>query len=179
VRPPLILLVALLTSVLLTACGDGGGDAAGNGAPSGPQPLPEVRLDGFDGGRAIDLSTLRGPAVLNFWASWCGPCRREMPVLERFHDRHPQVRMVGIDFQDRQVSSAVDLVRRTGVTYPLYSDPLGDLNARAPFPRLRGLPYTALVDRRGRLVHGEFVEIKDVAQLEELVTAHLGTGALQ
>lgn len=164
------LLAVLAALVLLAGCGSSGDQAA---APQSKR-LPDLTLQGFQGGPSLDLGELRGPAVINLWASWCGPCRREMPVIEEFSQQNPGVPVLGIDFQDRQEQAAADLVRRTGVSYPIYADPTGELSGRAPFPRVRGLPFTVLVDERGRLVYGEYVEIKDVAQLEQLVREHLG-----
>lgn len=135
--------------------------------------LPEVTLAAFDEGEALDLAALRGPAVINLWASWCGPCRRELPIVQAFGERHRGVQVIGIDFQDQQRDAADELLRDTGADYPMYVDPLGDLSGRAPFPNMRGLPYTALVDARGELVHGEFVVIEDIEQLEAMVREHL------
>ena len=88
------------------------------------------------------------------------------------------VAVIGIDYQDQQADAAAALVEQTGADYPMYADPTGELSGRAPFPSLRGLPYTALVDDRGRLVHGEFVVIEDVQQLERMVRRHLDGGGL-
>lgn len=161
--------------VLLAAC-----TTAEPGAESTPtpQPLPAVTVAGFDGGEGLDLSSVRGPALVNFWASWCGPCREEMPVLQRFHERHPEVRVIGIDYLDPRTELAADLVAATGVTYPLYSDPDGELSGQPPLPNLHALPYTALVDEQGRMVRGEFVVLDDVAEVEDLVRSHLGEEAL-
>jgi len=164
-------LVAL--AALLAGCSDAGADEAA----AGPEPLPAVTVKGFDGGPSLDLGSVKGPAVLNFWASWCGPCRDELPVLQSFHEANPDVTVIGIDYQDPQADKAVDLAARSGLTYDLYTDLGGDLAGQGPFPSMRGLPYTALVDSQGRVVHGEYVEIKTVDQLERLVEQHLGADA--
>ena len=157
-------------ALLLAGCSEGGATQT-----QLPQPLPSVELAGFDGGRPVDLAEVRGPAVVSFWASYCTPCRKEMPVLEAFHQEHgDRVDLIGIDYQDHDLDKARELVERTGVTYPLYADQPGDLNARAPFPVLRGLPFMAFVDADGQLVHQEYVIIKTSDQLEDLVEEHLG-----
>ncbi|MFC6286881.1 TlpA family protein disulfide reductase [Nocardioides sp. GCM10027113] len=136
--------------------------------------LPEVTLPCFGGGRDVDLSTLRGPMVVNLWASWCGPCRREMPILQDFHERHgDRVAVLGIDHNDPQTTRAMQLVLDTGVTYPLLADPQTELSAAAPFPVLRGLPFWAFVDEQGRVVHQEFLEVESRDELEALVEEHL------
>ena len=55
---------------------------------TGASDLPAVTLPCFGGGPDVDLSTLEGPLVVNLWAVWCGPCRKEMPVLEEFHQQY-------------------------------------------------------------------------------------------
>jgi thiol-disulfide isomerase/thioredoxin len=137
--------------------------------------LPEVTLPCLGGGPDVDLSTLRGPMVVNLWASWCGPCREEMPVLQSFHEQYAdRVAVLGIDYEDPQTLNAMELVRDSGVTYPLLADPQADLSANDPFPVLRGLPFLALVDADGRVVHREFVVLESRQQLVELVGEHLG-----
>lgn len=137
--------------------------------------LPEVTLPCFGGGADVDLSTLRGPMVLNLWASWCGPCREEMPVLQAFHAQYgDRVAVLGVDHNDTQPAAAMDLVADSGVTYPLLADPQAALDGAAPFPRLRGLPFLAFVDAEGRVVHREFVIVDSEQQLVDLVEQHLG-----
>ena len=151
------------------ACAPGDGDPVDGG-------LPELTLPCLGGGHDVDLSSLRGPMVVNVWASWCGPCRQEMPILQDFHETYgDRVRVLGIDYQDVQTDAALDLVRQTGATYPLLADPQSDLSGAAPFPALRGLPFLALVDADGRVAHQEFTIVESRQQLVELVNRHLGT----
>ncbi len=137
--------------------------------------LPAVTLPCLGGGDDVDLAALRGPLVINVWASWCGPCRDELPVYQRFSEQYAdRVGVLGIDFNDTQPRAALELARDTGVTYPLVADP--DSAVAGPPPGLvpRGLPMVVLVDADGRVVHREAREITDVAELEDLVQTHLG-----
>jgi thiol-disulfide isomerase/thioredoxin len=148
--------------------------APGDGA-SVDGGLPAITLPCFGGGPSVDLSTLRGPLVVNLWASWCGPCRQEMPVLQAFDQQYgDRVPVLGIDYSDPQTGQAMSLVEDTGATYPLLADPQSELDGADPFPTLRGLPFLALVDEDGRVAHQAFVEIESTDQLVGLVDAHLG-----
>src|SRR5918997_1125957 len=100
---------------------------------------------------AVSLASLRGRAVvLNFWASWCDPCRDESPYLEQTWraNRGRGLVLVGVNEEDVS-KDARRFARRHGLTYPLVRDRSGDL--RDDYG-LRGYPETFVVDRRGRIV---------------------------
>jgi cytochrome c biogenesis protein CcmG/thiol:disulfide interchange protein DsbE len=161
--------VAALAAALVLALG-----ACSADAPERPETLPDVTLAGFDGGEAVDLGELRGPVLVNLWASWCGPCREEMPLLEEFHQRHgDRVSVLGIDYQDAQPAKAAELVAASGVTYPLVTDPDGTINGQGAFPQLRGLPFWALVDADGTVTHLKAGEVRSVDEIVALAEEHL------
>jgi cytochrome c biogenesis protein CcmG, thiol:disulfide interchange protein DsbE len=94
------------------------------------------------------LAALKGhPAVVNIWAAWCGPCRAEMPVMQRVSlDMGKQVAFVGVDLKDNR-EAATTFLRKTPVTYPSYDDPSGEVyNAQ----RLVGVPSTLFFDKNGK-----------------------------
>lgn len=149
-------------------CAPGTGEAVEGG-------LPDVTLACLGGGPDVALGSLRGPMVVSLWASWCTACRKEMPYLQKFHERYgARVPVLGVDYQDVRPDAAMALVRDTGATYPLLADPQSELDGAAPFPALRGLPFLALVDADGRVVHQEFTIITSEQELVDLVDEHLG-----
>ena len=133
-----------------------------------PERLPDVSLANLDGGPALDLRSVRGPAVVNLWAAWCVPCKRELPIYADFARKHTgRVSVLGIDFQETDDKAAADLMRTSKVEYPVVSDPDGDLHPR-------GLPEILLIGADGKIAYREYVEIKSLAQLEGIVEKHLG-----
>jgi thiol-disulfide isomerase/thioredoxin len=160
VRRAAALLLAVLLTLSLASCGK---DPAKR-----PATLPDITLRGFAGQPDVDLGSLKGPAVVNLWASWCGPCKRELPLYADFARTYAgKVAVLGIDFQETSDARAQALVKQSHVEYPLAADLDGKLQAI-------GLPKIILVGPDGRITYQEYVEIKSAAQLESLVAKHLG-----
>jgi cytochrome c biogenesis protein CcmG/thiol:disulfide interchange protein DsbE len=109
--------------------------------------LPDLRLPCFAGGQPLSLRNLRGPAVINIWASWCGPCRTELPVVQALADRADgQLTVLGVDTGDSRAAGASFGTDR-GVTMPTLFDAdrkLLDALARTT------LPVTVFLDSAGR-----------------------------
>jgi cytochrome c biogenesis protein CcmG, thiol:disulfide interchange protein DsbE len=116
-------------------------------------PAPDVELPRLEGEGAESIADYRGEWVLvNFWASWCVPCRDESPTLQRFYDRHRDdgVVVLGIDTQDLS-GDALEFVRELDLTYPQLRDPDADSPLSEDEFGATGLPESYLIDPRGDL----------------------------
>ena len=114
------------------------------------KPAPDFTLSRIGGPGDLQLSSLRGKAVvLNFWASWCSPCKREAPALQAVSKTWgKRVVVLGVDVNDFQ-GDARGFMRKYGLTYPVVHD---NKNVTTPKYGLTGLPETFFLDRRGRIV---------------------------
>jgi cytochrome c biogenesis protein CcmG/thiol:disulfide interchange protein DsbE len=155
----------LALAVLLgSGCGDSGRGEGDGSHPDyakvlagSPPPLAALHKQANDllpgGTDAYEqrLADLRGyPVVVNVWASWCGPCRFEFPVLQKLSARYgKQVAFLGVNTEDSDAAAATFL-REEPVPYPSYTDPDKDI-----FDSLDavGLPDTAFYDKSGELVY--------------------------
>jgi cytochrome c biogenesis protein CcmG/thiol:disulfide interchange protein DsbE len=157
-RAAAVAVVALLIGLLAwqVVRTDQGKELAGRVAEGQKPAAPVFQLDQLQSGKTVSLADYRGKAVvLNFWASWCAPCKNEAPQLESAWRRwrSKDVVVVGVDVQDFG-TDAQRFVDRYGLTYPVLRDKHNWSWGRYG---LTGLPETWFVDPRGRLV-GEHVE---------------------
>jgi thiol-disulfide isomerase/thioredoxin len=117
--------------------------------------MPSVTLSCLGGGRAVDMAGLRGPMIVNFWASWCGACRDEMPALAAYARSQSAVKVIGIDFLDPHPDAALQLATASKVAYPLVTDPQGALDRASPLPHISAMPMTVFLDASGKIAHVE------------------------
>ena len=105
-------------------------------------------VDGSD----YDLAAHRGKwVVVNFWATWCAPCRKEMPELSALHAMRSNIEVVGLAYEDIEVPEMQSFLTKHPVTYPIVIvDPF---DPPADFATPRGLPLTHLLDPQGKLAH--------------------------
>lgn len=169
--------VAVDTPALRKAKAQIGMDDCAAGPAEGEIPggLPAIDLPCLGGGTTVTMSSLRGPLVINLWQAFCGPCIKEMPALEEFHQKYgDRVGVLGIDFQDVRPSAALDLAAKTGVTYPSVADPGGAMTGQAGMPPVRGLPFFLFLDADGKIAYSSAGGVDSVDEVVALVEEHLG-----
>jgi cytochrome c biogenesis protein CcmG, thiol:disulfide interchange protein DsbE len=138
-------LVALLLALLIWKVASGSGDKAQPG-----KPAPNFTLNRIDKPGKLQLASLRGKVVvLNFWASWCYPCKQEAPTLAAAAKQYAgRVVVLGVDVNDF-AGDARKFAHRYGLDYPIVHD---NHNVTSPTYGLTGLPETFFIDRSGKVV---------------------------
>ena len=127
-----------------------GGDAASDEPGTAPRTgflAPDFELPTLDGG-TVRLSELRGrPVLINFWASWCGPCRSEMPHIQAAYEHHSQEGLVVLGVNQMESPNSVSrFVEEYSLTFPMPMDRDGKVSA---VYQARGLPTSFFVDAEG------------------------------
>ncbi len=187
----LLATVALVTLVVIGLTQAGGGSEPG---PEGeafdlagakrqlegaPAPLADLHAQSNEllgGGRdafSARMRELRGhPVVINKWASWCGPCRAELPILQRIStERGRKIGFVGVNARDKR-PAAERFTARYPVPYPSYEDPSERIARALGAPS--NFPVTLFVDARGETVFTHQGGYRSAADLEADIDEHLG-----
>ncbi len=125
-------------------------------------------------GENIRLAEQRGQVVmLNFWASWCGPCREEMPLLDKLSVKYGKMGVVLLGINtDQDIAEAKKVLEKVKVTYPILFDPDSKLST---LYNVDSMPYSVFIDKKGQIrhIHKGYVlgdEEKYTKQLKELIS---------
>ena len=130
-----------------------------------------TQLDCLDGSAGIVIEALRGPAIVNVWGSWCGPCQDEIPLFVDFYNRaKDKLVLLGIDVEEAQIGDGRHFVETRGITWPNLYDPDG----RTASSLGMGVPITYFVDAQGVTVYKKIGVISSVEELEDLTQKFLG-----
>ncbi|TMF42133.1 MAG: redoxin domain-containing protein [Chloroflexi bacterium] len=159
-------LLALILTQLLTPAPNAGSDPlVGHPAPN----FALAMLSPGTGKSALSLSNFKGrPVVLNFWASWCAPCKEEMPLLERtwkqVQGQGKDVVFLGIDFQEAN-GDGISFLRLYSITYPIVLDADGSVGFKYG---ITSLPQTIFINRNGTVMSRAPQELTDQALASNL-----------
>ena len=173
--------ILVLLALALSACGSGdsGGFESSNGVPL-PAPtsettepdgdvLPDIDVIDFASGQTVSLADIEGPAVVNLWATWCAPCRAEIPDFEAVHQtRGDEVRFVGINVGE-SADRALEFIAEVGASYDQFSDASGDVSVAL---RVTSMPTTLIIDADGTINEKHFGPL-DQDDLNEAIDAAL------
>ncbi len=151
--------------VLVIAIGLVAGWIVGSGAPDVAtvgQRAPDFTVEVIDGGTFTLSDHEDGPVVVNLWASWCPPCREEIPDISAFATANPGVTVVGVAVQDVE-QAAREFAAQIGASYPLA---LGTVEFEDAYPNL-GLPATYVIDGDGVVtdIHNGIIDEETLTEL--------------
>jgi thiol-disulfide isomerase/thioredoxin len=118
-------------------------------APSHVQ-MNLLAMEKLDGSPLPVETTAGKPVLVNFWAPWCGPCRAEIPWLQKLQAEHPELVVVGIEDDPEEYRNAGILAAQMGISYPLVRN---SAPVRSVFGHVVLLPTTLYVSRSGKVVH--------------------------
>ena len=128
-------------------------------------------LDCLDGGAGASIDSIKGPAIINVWGSWCGPCKEEMPVLRSFYEKaQGKVLLIGVDVEEASIEDGRTFVENNGITWPNLFDTDG--KSRAYFGM--GVPVTWFIAPDGSVAYKHIGVLKNEIELISLTSKHLG-----
>jgi peroxiredoxin len=146
----------ILIPLLIISCDQGNSE---QGTGSGGNPAENFTLETVDGGSKISLRDFMGkPVVLNFWATWCGPCKEELPLFERMWNKFKDedVVFIGVNVMDDR-KNASEFIKNTGITYTNLYDQPGEVSSKY---KVVALPVTFFINKEGEIAvknYGPFV----------------------
>ena len=171
--------LALVAALLLLAgCGQETSALPGNGIVVGCSSIATIKTDNdaallkcLDGNSTVDIGQIKGPALVNVWGSWCGPCKEEMPIFVDFYSKYKEkVSLIGISVEEADVQNARDFIKLYGMSWPNLDDPDG--STRGTFGM--GVPVTLFIDAQGGVVYKKIGVVTTIEELERDTQKYLG-----
>jgi len=128
-------------------------------------------LDCLDGGVGASIDSIKGPAIINVWGSWCSPCKEEMPILRSFYEKaQGKVLLIGVDVEEASLEYGRKFVENNGITWPNLFD--ADGKSRAYFGM--GVPVTWFIASDGSVAYKHIGVLKNEIDLISLTSKYLG-----
>ena len=170
---------ALVAALLLLAgCGQETLALPGNGVVVDCSTITTVKTDNdaallkcLDGNSTVDVGQIKGPALVNVWGSWCGPCKQEMPIFVDFYSTYKEkVSLIGISVEEADVQNARDFVKLYGMSWPNLNDPDGSTRGTLGM----GVPITLFIDAQGKVAYRKIGVVTTIEELERDTQKYLG-----
>jgi len=130
-----------------------------------------IMLDCLDGTDGASINGIKGPAIINVWGSWCGPCKEEMPILRSFYEKaQGKLALIGVDVEEASIGDGRKFVENYGITWPNLYD--ADGKSRAYFGM--GVPVTWFIAADGNVAYKHIGVIKSEKELISMTSKYLG-----
>jgi thiol-disulfide isomerase/thioredoxin len=130
-----------------------------------------IMLDCLDGTDGASINGIKGPAIINVWGSWCGPCKEEMPVLRSFYEKaQGKLALIGVDVEEASIEDGREFVENYGITWPNLYD--ADGKSRAYFGM--GVPVTWFIAADGNVAYKHIGVFKNEIELISMTSKYLG-----
>ena len=130
-----------------------------------------IMLDCLDGTEGASINGIKGPAIINVWGSWCGPCKEEMPILRSFYEKaQGKLALIGVDVEEASIEDGREFVKNNGITWPNLYD--ADGKSRAYFGM--GVPVTWFIAADGSVAYKHIGVIKSEKELISMTSKYLG-----
>ncbi len=125
----------------------------------------------LDGGTGVDVRNIKGPAIINVWGSWCGPCKEEIPYfVEFFETLDPSIQLIGVDVEESSIEDGRAFVIENGITWPNLFDRDGSTDSYFGM----GVPVTWFIGADGQILYKKIGVINSADELRELSEKYLG-----
>ena len=125
----------------------------------------------LDGNSTVDVGQIKGPALVNVWGSWCGPCKQEMPIFVDFYGKYKEkVSLIGISVEEADDQNARDFIKLYGMSWPNLNDPDGSTRGTLGM----GVPITLFIDAQGRVAYRKIGVVTTIEELERDTQKDLG-----
>ncbi|MFH1304924.1 MAG: redoxin domain-containing protein [Candidatus Omnitrophota bacterium] len=153
--------LALFMGAILASCG--GGVSSGEIGAS----APDFTLNTLSGGSFTMSGTKGKVVILDFWAGWCPPCKKELPHFQALHRAYEKkgLKVIGVLVDARDMAEVESLLQEYEISYPIL---LGNASVAAAYGGVRSIPTTFMIDREGRIVR-KFVGYRDKEVFETVV----------
>ena len=166
----------MISTLLLTSCGTTTPKSVGNGKviscstiATDENKTSGITLECLDGNSKVLLESIKGPAIINVWGSWCTPCREEMPYLRELAATG-KVQIIGIDVEEKSMEAARKFVVEQGMTWPNLYDKDG--STKSSFGM--GVPITWYLNSKSEVAYKHIGVLKSKDQLFSEVEKYLG-----